>query len=91
LWDLFTGRMIKQLAGFPGLVTRVAFSPDGSFLIAGARSGMLRVYATSDYERRFESTAPGGAEALAFSSDGRLLATGGANGEVHLWKVMYRP
>lgn len=91
LWDLSTGRMIKQLAGFPGLVTRVAFSPDGSFLIAGARTGMLRVYATSDYEPRFESTSPSGVEALTFSPDGRLLATGGANGEVHLWKVVYRP
>jgi WD40 repeat protein len=91
LWNLSTGRMIKQLAGFPSLVTRVAFSPDGSFLIAGARTGMLRVYATSDYEPRFESISPGGVEALTFSPDGRLLASGGANGKVHLWKVVYRP
>ena len=91
LWNLSTGRMIKQLAGFPSLVTRVAYSPDGSFLIAGAQTGLLRVYATSDYEPRFESTSPGGVEALTFSPDGRLLATGGANGEVHLWKVVYRP
>ena len=91
LWNLSTGRMIKQLGDFPSLVTRVAYSPDGSFLIAGARTGLLRVYATSDYEPRFESTSPGGVEALTFSSDGRLLATGGSNGEVHLWKVVYRP
>jgi WD40 repeat protein len=52
---------------------------------------MLRVYATSDYEPRFEATSPGGVEALTFSPDGRLLASGGANGEVHLWKVVYRP
>jgi WD40 repeat protein len=91
LWNPLTGRLVKRLAGFPSLVTRVAFSPDGSFLIAGARTGMLRVYATSDYEPRFEATSPGGVEALAFSPDGRLLASGGANGEVHLWKVVYRP
>lgn len=91
LWNLSTGSLVNRLAGFPGIVTRVAFSPDGSFLIAGARSGMLRVYATSDYEPRFEATSPGGLEALTFSPDGRLLASGGANGEVHLWKVVYRP
>lgn len=91
LWNLSTGGLIKRLAGFPDLVTRVAYSPDGSFLIAGTRSGMLRVYATSDYEPRFEATSPGGVEALTFSPDGRLLASGGANGEVHLWKVVYRP
>jgi WD40 repeat protein len=91
LWNLSTGRLTKRLAGFPNLVKRVAFSPDGSFLIAGASGGMLRVYSTSDYELRFEATSPGGVEALTFSPDGRLLATGGANGEVHLWKVVYRP
>jgi dipeptidyl aminopeptidase/acylaminoacyl peptidase len=91
LWNLSTGRLIKRLAGFPSIVTRVAFSPDSSFLIAGSRTGMLRVYATSDYEPRFEATSPGGVEALTFSPDGRLLASGGANGEVHLWKVVYRP
>ena len=91
LWNLSNGRLIKRLAGFPSLVTRVAFSPDGSFLIAAARTGMLRVYAASDYEPRFEATSPGGVEALAFSPDGRLLASGGANGKVHVWKVVYRP
>lgn len=91
LWNLSTGGFIKRLADFPTIVTRVAFSPDGSFLIAGARGGMLRVYSTSNYEPWFESTSPGGVEALTFSPDGRLLATGGANGEVHLWKVVYRP
>lgn len=91
LWNLSSGGLTRRLAGFPNPVTRVAFSPDGSFLIAGTREGLLRVYATSDYEPRFEASAPGGVEALTFSPDGRLLATGGANGEVHLWKIVYRP
>jgi WD40 repeat protein len=91
LWNLSTGRLTKQLAGFPSQVERVAFSPDGSFLIAGARTGLLRVYSTSDFEPWFEANSPGGIGALTFSPDGRLLATGGANGEVHLWKVVYRP
>lgn len=91
LWNLSTGTLTRRLAGFPNLVTRVAFSPDGSFLIAGTRDGMLRVYATSDYQPWFEATSPGGVEALTFSPDGRLLATGGANGEIHIWKVVYRP
>jgi len=91
LWNLSTGKVIKQLGDFPDLVTRVAYSPDGSFLIAGARGGKLRVYETTNYEPWFEATSPGGVEALTFSPDGTLLATGGANGQVHLWKVVYRP
>jgi WD40 repeat protein len=91
LWDLPTGRLIRTLAGFPAAVESLAFSSDGSALIAGSRDGTLRVSATPDYEPRFEAVSPGGINALALSPDGGLLATSGANGQIHLWKVVYRP
>ncbi len=91
LWDLRTGRLIQKLKGFPDVVESVAFSIDGSSLIAASRDGTLRVYATSDYQSRFDATPGGGIEALALSPDGGLLATGGTTGEVQLWKIVYRP
>jgi WD40 repeat protein len=91
LWDLRTGRLIQKLKGFPDVVESVAFSIDGSSLIAAARDGTLRVYATSDDQPLFEAPPKGGIEALALSPDGGLLATGGGNGEVQLWKIVYRP
>ena len=91
LWDLLTGKLIKKLAGFPDVVESVAFSVDGSFLIAASRSGTLRVFATSDYQPQLVATPPGGDGVLALSPDGGLLATGGANGKVYLWKIVYRP
>jgi WD40 repeat protein len=91
LWDLATGRLLNRLAGFPDVVEGVAFSVDGSSLIAASRDGTVRVYATEDYQPRFEATPPGGNGVLALSSDGGFLATGGANGAVHVWKVVYRP
>jgi WD40 repeat protein len=91
LWDLRTGRLIQKLKGFPDVVESVAFSVDGSSLIAASRDGTLRVYATSDDQPRFEAASEGGIEALALSPDGGLLATGGGNGEVQLWKIIYRP
>ncbi len=83
-----------KLSGFHSIVENVAFSIDGQSLIVAAHDGTLRVYAiygTSDYQPVFEATPPGGNGVLTLSPDGRLLATGGANGEVHLWKVVYRP
>ena len=91
LWNLSTGRLIDKLRGFPDVVESLAFSADGSSLMAASRDGTLRVYATSDYQPVFEATPPGGNGIMTLSPDGGLLATGGANGAVHLWKVVYRP
>jgi WD40 repeat protein len=91
LWDLPSGKLIRKIGGFPDFVESVAFSVDGSTLIAGSRDGTLRLYAASDYETHFETFSPGGIDALALSPDGTLLATGGSDGRVHLWKVLYRP
>lgn len=91
MWDLSTGKLIKKLANFPNVVESVAFSADGSALIAASRDGTLRVYATSNYESQFEADPPGGNGVMTLSPDGRLLATGGATGEVRLWKIVERP
>jgi WD40 repeat protein len=91
LWNLANGRLIDKLKGFPDVVESVVFAVDGSSLITASRDGTLRFYATTDYQPLFEATPPGGNGVLALSPDGGLLATGGTNGEVHLWKVVYRP
>lgn len=91
LWDLSTGKLINRLADFPDVVESVAFSADGSSLIATSRDGTLRVYDTVNYEPQFEADPPGGNGVMALSPDGGLLATGGASGEVRLWKIVYRP
>ena len=91
LWNLLTGRLMMKLKGFHNVVENVAFSADGSSLIATSRDGTLRVYATSDYLPRFEAMPPGGITAMALSSDSGLLATGSGNGQVHIWKIVYRP
>jgi WD40 repeat protein len=91
LWDLSTGRLINRLADFPSMVETVAFSTDGSLLLAASRDGMLRVYDTSNYELTFVAAPPGGNGTLAISPDGSLLATGGVKGDIRLWKVVYHP
>ena len=91
LWNLSTGKLIRKLAGFPDLVENVVFSVDGSSLIAASRDGTLHIYATADYAPRFESRPPGGNGTLALSPEGGWLATGSLDGEVRLWKVVYRP
>ena len=41
LWDVTTGREIRQLTGARGGVASLAFSPDGRTLYAGTGSSMI--------------------------------------------------
>ena len=91
LWDLSTGRLIRKVTGLPNIIVNLAYTADGSTLIVGSRDGTLRFLDTSDYVSRFEALSPGLIGALALSPDNGLLATGGRQGEIHLWRVEYRP
>ena len=91
LWDLSTGKLLRKLGNFADIVGDVAFSADGSTLIAASRNGTLRFYNTTDYQTLFDFAAPGRISALALSPDSGLLATGDFDGQVNLWKIVYRP
>ena len=91
LWDLPTGKLVRKLNGFPNIVENLAFSADGSLLIAGSRDGTLRVYTTSNYQSTFQTFSPGGISAMALSSDSGMLVTGDLSGNVRFWKNVYRP
>jgi len=91
LWDLTTGKLLRKLGNFADIVEHVAFSADGSTLIAASRDGTLRFYNTTDYQTLFDFTAPSRISALALSPDSGLLATGHFDGQVNLWKIVYRP
>ncbi len=91
LRELATGRLIQQLSDFPEGVEGVAFTPDGSAVLAASRGGTVRAYATSDHRSLLVAASPPGPSpvsllALAISTDGRFLATGGV-GSISLWRV----
>jgi WD40 repeat protein len=91
LWDLPSGKLIQKLGGFPDMVETVAFTADGSNLIAGSRDGTLRFYPTTNYVSIIEHHSPGGISAMSISPDSGYLATGNDNGEVYVWKNVYHP
>ncbi|HSJ86440.1 MAG TPA: WD40 repeat domain-containing protein [Anaerolineales bacterium] len=92
LWDLPSGKLIRKLRGFPNVVENVAFSADGSSLLAASRDGTMHFYTTSNYDgQTFDFNSPGGNSALAVSPDGGFLATGNNSGAVYLWKIVYHP
>lgn len=64
------------------------FSPDGHFLAAGGRDGVIRVWDVNRQEVIRTITGPRGTVAsLRFSPDGRQLLSGSWDGSVILWST----
>ena len=91
LTDPATGDVTRTLAGQDGRVTALAFAPTGSLAVASGapgKSGVLRVYATTDDANPVTLTAHKDAiYAINFSPDGKTLATAGYDRLIKLWAV----
>lgn len=44
LWDAATGERLRILNGHSGVVTSVAYSPDGHFVVTGSRDCTVKVW-----------------------------------------------
>ncbi len=88
LWDVKTGKELRQFGGQEGAVLAVAFSPDGKVLATAgdARSQvvLLRDVASGKTLHKLDGHK-GSIFAVAFSPDGKWLASAGEDGTVRLW------
>jgi WD40 repeat protein/mono/diheme cytochrome c family protein len=80
--------LIRAFPAMPGRVFDVAYSSDGTRIVAGSSfsgSGEVRIYNEADAKELAKiNVADGGVYAVAFSPDGKTVAAGGFDGKVRL-------
>ncbi len=84
-----SGKMVQRLRGLPNIITHLAYSPDGRWLVAalGGQQG-IRLFDARSYALLHQDPAYGGASHYAeFSSDGRLI-TVSDDGSLRLYETV---
>lgn len=88
VWDLYTGKTIKNFRGINGWADSIASSPDGKYLVAKRIWGTERSIILWDYEtgkKLWEHDSKGKETFIRFSPNGKFIAVGTYTSDVILF------
>lgn len=96
LWDVASGKKVRDLAVHKGLVWSVAYSPNGDFVASGGEDNTIQLSRVDGSEvirvgEHFATPSTfSGVFSVAFSPDGIRLASGGADRTARIWNLAER-
>jgi WD40 repeat protein len=88
LYEVESGRQVREFAGHAGWTQHAVFTPDGKHVLSASMDGTLRLWdvATGKELRRFEGHR-GGVQGVAVTADGKRAVSGGDDRTLRLWDV----
>ncbi|QEH32544.1 WD domain, G-beta repeat [Aquisphaera giovannonii] len=87
LWEVRSGRLIREFGPHPGPVYAVAFSPDGRYISTGSNDGAVRFWEAASGRAAGDSLKhQGWVTSVAFSPLGDTILTGSGDRTARLWK-----
>jgi dipeptidyl aminopeptidase/acylaminoacyl peptidase len=88
LWEVATGKEVRQFVGHKGWVSAVAFAPDGQTLATGGKDRDVHLWEAATGKPLRQLTGhQDRIAAVVFSPDGKSLASNGHDGTLRLWEV----
>ncbi|KZP12348.1 WD40 repeat-like protein [Athelia psychrophila] len=85
------GKLLKTLKGHRGLISSVAFSPDGTKIVSGSDDRSIWVWdvVSGEHLATLEGHL-GGIASVALSPDSSHIVSGGADSTIRLWSIGHR-
>jgi WD40 repeat protein len=85
-----TGRFMADFKGHTDVLTSMAYSPDGRFLLTGSQDKSLKLWSitTGTIVRTIANAHDAYVYVVAYSPDGKKIASGSYDGTVKVWDAM---
>lgn len=87
LWEVKSGKLLKNCKGHKGWITSIAFTPDSQILISAAGDFSVKLWDVGTGECFKTLQHEDWIYSVACHFDGQTIATGSTNHKIYLWNI----